>query len=159
MHAPQPSCLRHVVSQAPEGHPCGPLPCQIPQWGLSSSTTWPAEQAWLWHPQSKEQWILGSAEGGPRGKRQGRGKEATQHTLGKASTSRPTSEVGKPPVALGAQEGSVSVANVTGPSWSVRSGCFRVYRTREGQAPTEKQAVCNCLQVLLIIDTSRVLEC
>jgi hypothetical protein len=41
-------------------------------------------------------------------------------------------------MAPGAQEGSVSVANATGPPWSVRSGCLRAHRTRDGPAPTEK---------------------
>lgn len=63
---------------------------------------------------------------------------------------------GEPPAAPRAQEGSVSVVNATGPSWGVRSGCFRACRTREGPAPIEKGAVCNCLQVPLITDASRV---
>lgn len=57
--------------------------------------------------------------------------------------------------APGAQEGSVSVVNATGPSWGVRSGCFRACRTLEGPAPIEKRAVCNCLQDPLITDASR----
>lgn len=75
-------------------------------------------------------------------------------------TAAEAAEVGggeKPPAAPGAQEGSVSVVNATGPSWGVRSGCFRACRTREGPAPIEKGAVCsNCLRVPLITDVSRV---
>lgn len=87
----------------------------------------------------------------------GRGKEATPlptHTW--EGQHRQTCVRGRKPLAVpGAQEGSVSVDNATGPSWGVKSGCFRACKTRAGPAPTEKGTVCNCLQVSHIIDAGR----
>ena len=71
-----------------------------------------------------------------------RGKEAP--TPGKANTSSPDSEVRNHPAAPGAQEGSVSGANATGPSWGVRSGCLRVCRTREGASSHRERG---CVQL------------
>lgn len=53
VQALEPKCLRHVVSQAPEGLPCGTLPCLIPQCGPSFFTAWPARQTWWWCHQSR----------------------------------------------------------------------------------------------------------
>lgn len=63
----------------------------------------------------------------------GRGKEAPPHTHTWEGQHRQTCVRGRKPLAAPeAQEGFVFVANATGPSWGVKSGCFRA------------GTVCNC---------------
>lgn len=91
--------------------------------------------------------LLREALEGKAGEGQGAPSLPPTHTPGKTNTSRAASEAGKPPAAPGAQEGSVSVANATGPSWGVRSGCFRALQNSRGassHSPRER----GCVQLI-----------